>query len=197
MMSAVNWPNLAILTLRDPKAAAAEIMAWQIPRDILWTGVVLVAIINTILSTVSDMLFPIPSPLDGIMANPLTLFAIAAVGFVATIYVLFWSGRLFGAKGGMDDLLVLLLWLQFLRAGAQVAVLVTLMVAPFLATILVLVIGIATIWIFLNFVNIGLHLNSMVRAVMVMGAGVIALALGLSMLFSLIGVDFIGVPSNV
>lgn len=197
MTAAVSWPALAVLTLRDPKQAAALIMGMDLPRDVLWTAVALVAVLNTILSSVSNMIFPVPAPLAGLVTNPLVFFVIVLGGLLLTVYSIFWVGRMLGGQGEVGDLLALIVWLQVLRTVAQVAVLVALVAAPVLASFLVLIAGVATIWIFVNFVNVGLQLNSAMLAVVVVILGAVVLIIGLTIFLSAIGVSSIGVPPNV
>ena len=102
-----------------------------------------------------------------------------------------------GGRGEIRDLMVLLLWLQGLWAAAQAVMLVCVLVAPVLATFLLLFIALATIWVFVHFISIGLQLNSMIRAVVVLIVGTIALIIGTGFLLSLIGVSSLGVPPGV
>lgn len=197
MTPMMSFPALAVLTLRDPKEAAAQIMGMNLPRDVLLLAVALVAILNTILSSVSDMIFPVPPPLNALVANPFVFFVIVAGGLLLTVYAIFWTGKMLGGEGEVADLLALIVWLQVLRSVAQVAVLVALIAAPFLAGFLVLIAGIATIWIFVNFVSAGLHLNSLLRAFVVVLLGGIALVIGLTMFLSAIGLSSMGVPASV
>lgn len=197
MISAVNWPQLALQTLRDPKAAAAIIMSWQVPRTELWMAAAVIAIVSTFMSTLSNVLIPVPDPLAAMVANPFTLFMIIAGGFVVTVHALFWTGRAMGGSDDMSDLLALLVWMQTLRAAAQVAILLCVLLLPALAGFLVLIVGVATIWIFLNFISVGLQLNSLARAVLVLLAGALAMSLGFSLLLSMIGVSALGVPTDV
>lgn len=193
----ISFPELAVLTLRDPKTAAQTVVSWNVPREAIWTAIALISVIVTILSTLSNMIFPVPPPLNAIVSNPFMYFAIAAGGFVATVYAIYWAGRLLGGEGNPQELMILLLWLQALRAVAQVAVLIALIMAPVVASFLVLFIGVATLWIFVHFISVGLHLNSLLRAVVVLFVGAIALMAGLTFLLSLVGVSAIGVPLNV
>ena len=138
-----------------------------------------------------------PAPLAAIVANPFVYFLIAAGGFIAMVYAIYWSGRMLGGEGPVEDLMVLLLWLQALRAAAQAGVIVLLLLAPVLASLAVLVVGLATLWVFVHFINIGLRLGSIGRAIVVLIVGALALLVGLSFLLSLIGVSAVGVPLNV
>jgi hypothetical protein len=197
MTQVLSLPQLALLTVRDPQAAAKIVLGWYLPREALWTAIGLVSVIVTILSTLSNMLFPVPAPLAAIVANPFVYFLIAAGGFIAMVYAIYWSGRMLGGEGPVEDLMVLLLWLQALRAAAQAGVIVLLLLAPVLASLAVLVVGLATLWVFVHFINIGLRLGSIGRAIVVLIVGAVALLVGLSFLLSLIGVSAVGVPLNV
>jgi hypothetical protein len=197
MDTTTNFKTLAVLTLRDPSAAAQIILGWGIPKEALWTAVALVSVVITILSTLSNMIFPVPAPLNAIVGNPFMYFIVAAGGFIATVHAIYWTGRMLGGRGRIEDLMALFLWLQALRAAAQAAVLVLLLVAPALASFLVLFVAIATLWIFVHFISVGLHLNSILRALVVLVVGAAALIAGLSFLLSLIGISAVGVPLNV
>ncbi|WP_227268094.1 YIP1 family protein [Roseobacter weihaiensis] len=197
MTQTTTFPELALLTLRDPRAAAEIILGWNISREALWTAIALVSVIVTILSTLSNLAFPVPAPLNAVVGNPLMYFIVAAGGFVATVYAVYWTGMMLGGRGTVEDLMLLILWLQALRAAAQVAVLLTLLVAPVLASFLVLFVAVATLWIFVQFISIGLHLESILRALVVLVISAVALVAGLSFLLSLIGFTPVGGPPNV
>ncbi|GFE48253.1 hypothetical protein So717_00060 [Roseobacter cerasinus] len=193
----VNWPQLALQTLRDPQSAAAEIMAWQIPRPVLWMAAALIAIISTFMSTLSNMVMPVPEQLQALISSPFTMLMIVAGGFFLTVHALFWSGRAFGGSEDMSDLLALLVWMQTLRVGAQAVIVVTMLLVPVLASFLVLFVGVATIWVFVNFISVGLNLNSLLRAVLVLVMGGLAMSVGLALILSMLGLNGLGVPSNV
>jgi hypothetical protein len=197
MIQSTNFPQLAILTLRDPASAAEVVLNWRMPKEAVWTAVALVSVIITMLSTLSNMIFPVPAPLSALVANPFMYFVIAAGGFIATVHAIYWTGRMMGGQGDINDLMVLLLWLQALRAAAQVGVLILLVLAPVLASFLVLFVAAATLWVFVHFISIGLQLNSILRALVVLIVGALALIAGMSFLLSLIGISAVGVPLNV
>lgn len=191
------FPELALLTLRDPHAAAQIILGWNLSREAIWTAVALVSVLVTILSTLSNMLSPVDDPLRAMVSAPFIYFLIAAGGFIATVHAIYWTGRMLGGRGQIDDLMVLLLWLQALWATAQAAVLVCVLIAPILATFLLLFVALATIWVFVHFISIGLQLNSLTRAVVVLIVGTLALIIGTGFMLSLIGVSTVGVSPSV
>ncbi|WP_187430654.1 hypothetical protein ROLI_021030 [Roseobacter fucihabitans] len=197
MSLVVNWPQLALLTVRDPKTAAAQILGWQIERNTLWMLAALVIVCSTIVSYLSHFMTPVPPPYASLVEQPLRLFAIMGGVFLISVYLLFGVGRLMGATGELDDLLALLVWLQILRALAQVAILVTVLVAPVIAAFLVLFILMATLWIFVNFISVGLHLNSLTRAVVVCLVTLLAIVFLIALFGPMIGLNALGVPANV
>jgi hypothetical protein len=197
MTRAPTFPELAVLTLSDPHRAAQTILGWHLPKEAIWTAIALVSVVITILSTLSNLVFPVPAPLSAIVGNPFMYFLIAAGGFIATVHVIYWTGRMLGGSGTIENLMVLFLWLQGLRAAAQVVVLIAMLIAPVLASFIVLFVAVATLWVFVHFISIGLHLNSIMRAVVVLFVGAAALIIGLGFLLSLIGVSAEGVLLNV
>lgn len=197
MTTSAYFPQLGLLTLRDPKAAAAIILGWNLSKEAIWTGVGLVSVIVTILSTLSNMLFPVPPPLSVLAANPFIYFLIAAGGFVGTVYAVYWTGRFLGGEGRVEELMVLFLWLQAMRAAAQAFVLVLLVAAPVLASFVVLFVGLATLWIFVHFINAGLRFDSLGKSILVLILGALVLIVGLSILLSMLGISSVGVPLNV
>lgn len=197
MTQTLKLPDLALLTLKDPKAAADIILGWRLSKEAIWTAIALVSVVITLFSTLSNMIMPVPTPLAVIVSNPFIYFVIAAGGFIATVYSVFWAGRFLGGQGQINDLMVLLLWLQALRAVAQVVIIVTMLLAPVLASFLVLFVAVATLWIFVQFINAGLRLNSMLKALAALVIGAVALIVASSFLLSLLGVSALGVSSNV
>ena len=114
----MNWGGLVALTLRNPRAAAAQLINWQLPRGVIWMALVLVSCMNAILAGLSELLFPSPVPLPSILMNPLMLFALLAGGLLVTVHVLHWAGRVVGGQGALEDIAIVLTWLQALRGGA-------------------------------------------------------------------------------
>lgn len=198
MSGASQFGSLALQTLKDPQSTAEHILTWRLPRNVLWMALALVAVINTIIFTLSNILVPTPSPLGPMMNNPAIFFMIVAGGLVLTVCALFWTGRMLGAENAsFDDLLTLMIWLQALRAAAQAAVLVLMFVSSALAMLLVLAAGIAALWLLVHFINVALRLQSMSRSIMVLIASTLAVVLGLSLFLSMIGVTALGIPANV
>jgi hypothetical protein len=139
----------------------------------------------------------VPAPLEMVVSNSLLFFAATAGIFVVTVHALYWTGRMMGGQDDMGDLLTLLIWLQFIRTIAQFIILILLLTIPMLAGFFLIFVGVATFWIFLNFLTVGLQLSSNWRAFAILVLGSFMVVFGLSIFLSLIGVSAIGVPANV
>ncbi|MEM6887700.1 MAG: YIP1 family protein [Pseudomonadota bacterium] len=194
MNAQTSWQGLVVQSVTAPKEAASQVLSWRLSPEVLWQALALVAIINAILSTLSNFIVPLPDPLSGLMMSP-TLFAIVvAIGLIGTVFVLSWIGNLMGGTGNLYDIMALLIWLQALRAMAQLVLLILMMVMPVVATLFVLFVTVATLWIFINFVQVGLGLRSIGQAIGAVIAAATGIVLGLSLLLSLFGV---GISANV
>ncbi|QUJ77746.1 YIP1 family protein [Sulfitobacter albidus] len=188
--------DLALQTIQSPREAARRIMGTPLSRDALWSGLVLAAAINAILYSLS--LFGVDtSVLPPLLSNPLMFFFLITGVLVITVHAFFWTGKMIGGQGDLGDLLKLMVWLQILRAGAQAIMLVLMLVAPFLAQLFSLVVGVLGLWITVNFLTEGLQLRSLMQGVGVLILSAVGIIFGLLVLVALIGTATLGVPANV
>lgn len=196
-MTLTGWSNLAVLTVKNPAIAARALVAMNFPREVLWTALSLAIILNTLLFAVSNMLSPAPSPFPALFGVPAVYMTIIGVGLVLSIYSIHWIGRLMGGQGSLDDVMTLIVWLQYMRIAVQIATLVLAVTFPALAALLVLVAGLMGIWIMLNFVDQGLQLGSLGRSAVVLIGSVVAIAVIVSVLLTLVGGTLLGPAAYV
>jgi len=191
MTFAATFKDLALETLQTPRVAAERVMAMNLPRETLWMALVLMALLNTLIGAVTQMVAPPTenSPIPAMMMTPMIYFVIVAGGLVLTVYALFWAGRALGGEAELGDMLSVLVWLQALRVCAQGIALVLLLVSPALAGLFVLSIGIIGLWILINFIQAAHRFPSPWQAAGVLLSAMVGLVLGLSLLLSLIGVS--------
>lgn len=191
-MSSPDLRELAILSIKDPAMGAKTVLSMPLPREALWTALVLVAVLNAALFTVSNILVPGPTPFPGIFTVPLIYCAVVAGGLVLTVYALFWIGRALGGSGSLEDIMQVIVWLQALRVVAQLAVLVFLVTVPVLSALLVFAVSLYGLYMLLHFINQAHQLDSMARAAGVLIASLLAIVLGLTLLISLFGGSIVG-----
>lgn len=196
-MTAINLRQLAVLSIRDPSQAARVLLSTPAPREAMWTALALVAVLNALLFSVSNLLVPGPTPLPVIFNTPIIYCFLVAGGLILTIYALFWVGRAMGGKGAVDDIMRTILWLQVLRIIVQTGALVLLMTLPSLSVVLVLGASLYGIFILLHFINQAHQLDSLVKSAGVLIAAMVVMVLGLSLFISLFGGAIIGSFTHV
>ena len=188
---------LARTTVTDPRAAAREVIAWQLPRDVLWTALALVSALNAIIIVVVLLLSPGDMVMPGFFRQPLALFVLLAGTCVVFVHTIYWSGLALGGRGALDDVLALIVWLLTLRAVVQVGVVVMALISPALSLLFSMVASVWGFWILVNFIVTALNLDSVWRAFAIIVVGAIGLILGIGILLSVIGVGAQGVVNNV
>lgn len=195
------WVDLAVETVRDPKAVAERIMAWDLNRNTLYMVLVAVAAVNALLASGPVVLNPAsvdPAmraalPILALLERPLIFFVLVAGMLVVSVHALYWAGRAMGGQGSLSDMLALIVWLQALRAVAQVVMLVVGLAMPFLAGLMALALQIAVFWVFLNFVSAGMRFGSLWRAFGLLVAVATGLLVGMMLIATLLGVSAGGV----
>ncbi|KIN72434.1 YIP1 family protein [Sulfitobacter guttiformis] len=196
MMTFDTVKALALETLQSPRTAAQKIMSVSLSRDVLWSALVLVACLNSIIYSFS-LLAVDTSALPPLFRNPVMFFALVTGVLVLTVHAFFWTGRALGGKGDLGDLLILMVWLQALRVLAQAVMFLLMILSPPLAQVFSLVVGIAGLWITVNFITEALRLPGLMHGVGVIVLAAVGIVFGLMILAGLIGVGAMGVTANV
>lgn len=196
-MTVLNLRDLAVLTIKAPAEASRVLLGMDIPREALWTGLALVAVLNGLLFTLSNLLVPGPSPLPEIFLVPALYTVVVAGGLVLTVYALFWTGRFMGGTGSLDDIMLTILWLQGLRVALMVVVIVLILTLPVLSALLVFAASIYGLYILLHFIDQAHRLNSLAKSAGVLVASMAAIVLGLTLLISLFGGPISGLSAYV
>lgn len=196
-MTSAAIGRLALETIRAPRSAAAQLIGLGLPRELLWTALALVVILNALIFTLTNMVSPPPAEMPMVVMAPLPFALLLGAALVASIFALFWVGRGLGGQARLDDLMVLLIWLQSLRVALQLALLVLMPVVPALASLIVLAASILGIWILVNFVDVAQGFDSLLKSLGVLILSTLGMAIALSLVLSLFGGAILGIPSNV
>lgn len=194
---AYGFADLARETVFDPRRAAGRVLDFDIGRNELWMALLLATALNAILFSLSHYLFPSPLPLSRIFENPMLYAIVQGGGLVILIFVLTWVGNMLGGKGQLGDVLRVMVWLQFMRVLAQVAVVFIGVVLPVLGGIVSLAILVLSLWILLHFLNAAHRFNSLGRSFLVLLLAGLGLSFGISIILTLIGVSATGIAPNV
>jgi hypothetical protein len=196
MLNRESLKDLALETIQSPRTAAQKIIGLHLSRDVLWSGLVLVAAINAIIYSFS-LLLGDPSVLPPLLRNPIMFFVIITGLQILSVHAFYWTGRAMGGQGDLGELLTLLVWLQALQAVAQVLTFLLMLISPGIGQIVSLVESILALWITVNFITEALRLPGLLYGVGVVVLAAVGIAFGLVILAGLIGFGAIGVPANV
>ena len=186
-MNKQDWGALALLTVRDPAEAARQVMAMDLPRQVLWLALIVVSLLNTILLFTPAVVAGLPVLLPGMLANPVPYFVMVSVGLVVMIHVLHWIGLKMGGTGTLGDVAAVLIWMQALRVAVQAVSLVLQFVFPLFTIFLAVAVGVYSLYILLHFIDQAHRLGSLARSAGVLIASVLALALAMTLLLTLLG----------
>lgn len=186
-MMRTDLQGLVVSSVTDPASVARFLIDLHLSRETLWTGLALVAVLNTMLFGLSNMAVPAPAPVPGMFNAPIVFLVFVIAGLLSTIYAITWTGRWMGGDGNVEDVTVVVLWMQILRVLVQAVSLVLLVLAPILSILLAFAAGLLGIYITLHFVNEAHRLASLGKAAGVLIASALAIVLALSLVISLFG----------
>lgn len=188
MMTFASLRDLVILSVRDPAEAARRILSLGLGREGMWSALLLAVVLNTIMYIVSDLALPPPPPEMAVFDMPASVyFGLLLGGLLVTGIAVHRVGLLLGGQGSFAEVMILLIWLQVLRALALVVVLILALTVPLLSALATLATGLYGLYIMLNFIDRAHRLDSLGRAGGVLIASVLAVALGLFVLLQLAG----------
>lgn len=183
---------LVVLSVTRPAEAADRLLSLRLPRGVLWAGLLLASALNAILFSLSDLLLPTPPMFPSFLHSPLVYFGLVVLGLVAFIQALTWSGRVLGGEGGPDDVMAVIVWLQFLRILVQAASLLLVLTVPVLSLVLVMAATFVGLYIMLNFIARAHRLDSLGKAAFVLVLAALAVIVAASVLIALAGGPILG-----
>lgn len=187
---------LIVQSLLRPREAAGVLIGLGLPREALWPALALMSVLNGIVYSLTLRLAPQGD--QAAMAMPPTLhspilFTLFLFGSLAlTVLALHRVGRALGGHAEIEHILVLICWLQVLRLILQVALVVTILLAPMLSALLILAASLWGIYILLGFVDTAHGFGNLFKAAAAIFLALVAMAVGLTLLFGLFGISFMG-----
>ncbi|WP_353472628.1 YIP1 family protein [Salipiger sp. H15] len=193
-MTAADLLALAWRTVVAPREVARMLLGLHLSREVLLTGFALVVVVNTLIVGLMQLGGELAA-MGGLMPVPMGL--LLAVMLAGSIAVMTWAGHGFGGRARIEDVAVLLIWLQGLRALAQVVVGLVGAVSGGLAVLLVLAALLAGLRILVAFLDEAHGFGSPLKALLVLILATMALVAALTMIVSLLGAGPNGMASYV
>ncbi|WP_300547073.1 Yip1 family protein [Roseovarius sp.] len=196
-MTQADFKALLVQTLIAPRSAAHALIALNLPRQWLWMALALMSVLNSIVYSVTLRLNPTNDPMATAMMPPafhspvlFTMFLFTALAL--TVLTLYWIGKSLGGKARLDDVLVLICWLQVLRLILQLVVAVLMIAAPALGALLIFIASLWGIFILIGFVDAAHRFDNFFKAAGVIVLAMVAMAVGLTVVLSVISVAVMG-----
>jgi hypothetical protein len=189
--------RLAVNTVTAPRDVARLLLAMNLPSQALWLAFALVIVLNTLMFSASLLLVPADDMFGPVLANPTVFGTMLAISVAALIVAVTLCGRPLGGRASYAEIAILVIWLQALRVLLQAVVALVGPISLFLSGVLISAASVLGIWIFVNFIDVAHETGSLLRAGLVLLLAVVGMMLGLSLIFSLLGVQTGGIPGYV
>ncbi len=196
-MIADTLKNRMVQSVTEPRAVARWLFDLRLDDGVLLMAFALVLVLNGLLTAFFNTLLPLNPVVAPLAANPFIYVGGLGAILAAVAVALTWSGRVLGGVANFRELATVLIWLQFLRLLAQTLVLFSALIMPMIASLLSLLASIAGIWIVLNFLAEAHKFPSLAKAAFALLLGMTAVALGLGVVISLLGITTTGTMSHV
>ncbi|WP_103256298.1 YIP1 family protein [Tabrizicola aquatica] len=181
--------ELVGLSLRDPRAGLRALQAEQVPLAARSAGLLLMAVLSTILLQAGFVLAPPgPDPVAIFLAqSPFQTAVVQWLVLILSAVLIFRVGRAFDGHGSLADAILVVVWLQLVMLGVQLLQLTAFLLVPPLGGLLGIIGFGVFLWLSVNFIaelhgfrSLGLVFLGMFLTAL---AAVFAVAVILSFLF--------------
>ena len=196
-MTLEGFLRLAWQTVLAPRDVARLLLSLRLGHEALLLALALVLVLNTLIFTVSVQVSPPDPALTSLLGNPVIFMLLMGGTLGVTAIAITWTGRALGGVARIEDIGLLLIWLQALRMLVQLAVVALALVSESLAGLLVVGAAVLGVWILVQFIAEAHGFAALGKAALVLLLGVTGLVLGLSFFLTLIGATTMGLNTNV
>jgi hypothetical protein len=179
-MSLALYLALLRLTLTDPPAAAAEVMALLAHPKARWLALGAVMAVSAALGLAGELLFTLVTGVTlGPAVSPVLMAGLQGLLLIYTAGAMTVFGRQFAGTGRFAEAMSLVIWIQAVMVAGQVAQMLVIVLFPLVGVLLTLVLFGVMLWLITLF-TAALHGFT---NLMLVGAGVLTVFFGSAMLF--------------
>ena len=196
-MIADTIKNRMVQSVTEPRAVARWLFDLRLDDGVLLTAFALVLVLNGLLTAFFNTLLTLNPVVAPLAAKPFIYVGGLGAILVGVAVALTWAGRVLGGAASFRKVATLLIWLQLLRLIAQAVVLFSALIMPMIASLLSLAASVTGIWIVLNFLAEAHNFPSLAKAAFALLLGMTAVALGLAVVISMLGISTTGTMSHV
>ena len=183
-------------TVVDPRAGFRRMRTLNLSRDELWVALGAVTLLGVLMAELMlrMLIGGELQPMFTFGTQPLVTALIQLGVLAVLVLAVHWGGRMLGGKGTMSDAILAVVWLQFIMALLQAAQLIAVVILPPIAGLL----GIAGLglffWLLTGFVAELHGFRSRGKVFLGVLLALIAVAVALVFILTLIGVTLPGMP---
>jgi len=186
----------AVQTVRNPRDGARRVMAINLERRQRWETLLLIAILSAILAYMSVFVSAFTNSETSqfpVSLSPIMLGISQFSVMLVRVFAIHLIGNWAGGRGGLDDAILLVAWMQFILICLQVAQILAVLLFPVFALLLGLA-GLVLIFVLLTFFVSELHgFRSLPGVFFSVLFVMLILATLIRFIFGLFGLDVIGV----
>lgn len=185
-----TWMQAVWHSIVEPSDAANRALAMKVPREALWTGLLLAAVLNVILLVALLSLSPAANAMQGQLftASPFGYLMIMAIPLIMFVFGIHYSGQMFGGQGSFEGALTVIVWFQAINLTLEAIQLVIFVISPAIAALFGMLAFGAMLWCFINFINVLHSFGSLLKAVFSILVALIITAFSAGILLTLFGV---------
>jgi len=185
-----TWLRAVWTSIMEPSDSARKVIAMNIPRDALWMGLALVAVVNVILVVLLQMISPAPVAFQeqAISLSPFGFVAIIGIFLVLFVFGVFYAGKIMGGEGTLHGALAIIVWFQSISLTLEAVQVVLVLISPAIGSIFGLLSLGALIWCFVNFINVLHGFKNLGKAMVAIVLALIGTALISGIVLAVLGV---------
>lgn len=178
----------------EPSEMARKVVAVDLPREALWTGLALVAVLNVLLLSALQMVSPAPVAFQESVFSlaPFAYVSIMGIFLVLLVGGIYYVGKLLGGTGTLIATLAIIVWFQSISLTFEAIQFVLLLISPAIASIFGMLSLGALIWCFVNFVNVLHGYNNIGKAIIAIVLSLISTAMIAGIILAVLGVGPVG-----
>ena len=181
------------LTLADPAAGARAVLGMGFPREHHWTLFLLAITLSGAVYQVTVLILQPEAPEGGqTLPSGFTAAAVTGASVLLLAAAIRWIGKLAGGTGELEQVLLLVIWFQFVLIALQLVEIVVMLIAPFLGAFVFFAFLAYVLWVLTNFIAVVHEFRSLGRVFL----GMVLALFALAFLLSLILAPFVGAPAG-
>lgn len=180
------------LTLADPARGARAVLSLGIPRQHHWTLFLLAITLSGVVYQAAVLIVQPQVPEGAAVPSGFLMAAVTGGSILFLALAIRWVGRLAGGSGALEDVLLLVIWFQFVLITLQIVELAVMLIAPFLGAVVLYAFLAYIVWVLTNFIAVVHGFTSLGRVFL----GMVLALFAFAFLVSLILGPFLTAPTG-